>query len=46
MILAGAGICNGGCILHYLANNLDNPKVHVIIVGYQSYVSLGRPLVE
>ncbi len=46
MILAGAGMCNGGRILHHLSSNLDNPKAHVIIVGYQSYGSLGRRLVE
>ncbi len=46
MIIAGAGMCNGGRILHHLYHNLENPNVHVIIVGYQSYGSLGRRLVE
>ncbi len=46
MILAGAGMCNGGRILHHLAHNLENPKTHVLIVGYQSYGSIGRRLVE
>lgn len=46
MILAGAGMCNGGRILHHLAHNISNPNTHVIIVGFQSYGSLGRRLVE
>lgn len=46
MILAGAGMCNGGRILHHLAHNISNANTHVLIVGYQSYGSLGRRLVE
>jgi metallo-beta-lactamase family protein len=46
LILAGAGMCNGGRILHHLLHNLDNPNAHVIIVGYQSHGSLGRRLVD
>jgi metallo-beta-lactamase family protein len=46
VILAGAGMCNGGRILHHLYHHLDDPDTHVMIVGYQSYDSLGRRLVE
>jgi metallo-beta-lactamase family protein len=46
MILAGAGMCNGGRILHHLSHNLTNPETRVLIVGFQSYGSLGRRLVE
>lgn len=46
MILAGAGMCNGGRILHHLSHNLQNPNTHVLIVGYQSHGSVGRKLVE
>lgn len=46
MILAGAGMCNGGRILHHLAHNIGKPETHVVIVGFQSYGSLGRKLVE
>ena len=46
MILAGAGMCNGGRILHHLFHNLENQNTHVLIVGYQSYGSIGRRLVE
>lgn len=46
MILAGAGMCNGGRILHHLRHNLRFPDTHVLIVGYQAHGSLGRKLVE
>lgn len=46
MIIAGAGMCNGGRILHHLYHNIENPNTHVIIVGYQSNGSLGRKIVD
>jgi len=46
LVMAGAGMCNGGRILHHLRQNLWKPETHVIVVGYQSYESLGRRLVE
>jgi metallo-beta-lactamase family protein len=46
LILAGAGMCNGGRILHHLFHNVSNPNAHIIIVGYQGYGSIGRRLVE
>jgi metallo-beta-lactamase family protein len=46
LILAGAGMCNGGRIVHHLFHNVEDPNTHVLIVGYQSYASLGRKLVE
>lgn len=46
MILAGAGMCNGGRILHHLSHNISNPSTRVLIVGYQSQGSIGRRLVE
>jgi metallo-beta-lactamase family protein len=46
LILAGAGMCNGGRILHHLKQNLWKPETHVLIVGYQSHESLGRRLVD
>ena len=46
LVMAGAGMCNAGRILHHLKQNLWKPDTHVLIVGYQSHGSLGRRLVE
>ncbi len=46
VIIAGAGMCNGGRILHHLYHNLEDPNAHVLIVGFQSHGSIGRRLVE
>ena len=46
LVMAGAGMCNAGRILHHLRQNLWKPETHVVIVGYQSRESLGRRLVE
>ena len=46
LILAGAGMCNGGRILHHFRENLPRANTRVLIVGYQGHGSLGRRLVE
>lgn len=46
MVLAGAGMCNAGRILHHLRHHLWNPKTHVLIVGFQGSGTLGRRLVD
>jgi len=45
-IMAGAGMCNGGRVLHHLRQNLWKLETQVLIVGYQGRGSLGRQLVE
>lgn len=46
LIMAGAGMCNGGRILHHLRHNLANPATKIIFVGYQGYGSLGRLIID
>ena len=46
MVLAGAGMCNAGRILHHLKHNLWREETRVVIVGFQGHGSLGRRLVE
>jgi metallo-beta-lactamase family protein len=46
LVMAGAGMCNGGRILHHLKANLWKPETHVLIVGYQGHGSLGRLLID
>lgn len=46
LILAGAGMCNGGRIQHHLKFNLPYSTTHVVFVGYQGEGSLGRQLVD
>jgi metallo-beta-lactamase family protein len=46
LVMAGAGMCNAGRILHHLKANLWKEETHVLIVGYQCNGSLGRRLVN
>jgi metallo-beta-lactamase family protein len=46
LVMAGAGMCNAGRILHHLKANLWKSDTHVLIVGYQGDGSLGRRLVN
>jgi metallo-beta-lactamase family protein len=46
MIMAGAGMCTGGRILHHFRHNLSNPNTTVLFVGYQGRGSLGRRIVD
>jgi metallo-beta-lactamase family protein len=46
MIMAGAGMCTGGRILHHFRHGLARPETHVLFVGYQGHGSLGRMIVD
>ena len=46
LIMAGAGMCTGGRILHHLLYNLPRPETQVLFCGFQSRGSLGRQLVD
>ena len=46
LIMAGAGMCTGGRILHHFRHNLSRPETTVLFVGYQGHGSLGRMIVD
>lgn len=46
IIIAGAGMCEGGRILHHFATALGNEKNSVIAVGFMAQHTLGRRLIE
>jgi metallo-beta-lactamase family protein len=46
MVIAGAGMMNGGRILHHAERYLSDPASTLIIVGYQAEGTLGRKLYE
>lgn len=46
VIIAASGMCEGGRILHHLANNIENPLNTILIVGFMAEHTLGRRLVE
>ena len=46
VIIASAGMCEAGRILHHLKNNIEEERNTVVIVGYQAQHTLGRRIVE
>ncbi|MDI5986249.1 MBL fold metallo-hydrolase [Halomonas sp. M4R5S39] len=46
IIIAGAGMCNGGRIIHHFRYNLEKPNTRLVIVGFQAAGTLGRQLVD
>ncbi len=46
VIIAGAGMMNGGRILHHLVRHLGDARSTVLIIGYQAAGTLGRKLYE
>jgi len=46
IIMAGAGMSNGGRILHHEVRYLPDPRSTILFVGYQATGSLGRRILE
>lgn len=46
VIIAGAGMMNGGRILHHALRYLSDPKSTLLIIGYQAQGSLGRKILD
>ncbi len=46
IIIAGAGMMNGGRIIHHLFRYLSDPKSTLIIVGYQAKGTRGRKIYD
>ncbi len=46
LIMAGAGMCNGGRIKHHLVHNISRPESTILFVGYQAAGTLGSQILE
>ncbi len=46
IVIAGAGMCEGGRILHHFRHGLGNEKNSIVIVGFMAQHTLGRRLLE
>ncbi len=46
MLIASSGMCEGGRILHHLANNIENPKNTILVIGFMAEHTFGRRIVE
>jgi len=46
VIISASGMCEGGRILHHLAQTVGDERNVILIVGYQAENTLGRRLVE
>lgn len=46
IVISASGMAEGGRILHHLKNNIGNPKVVVLMVGYAAEHTLARKLMD
>ncbi len=46
IIIAGAGMCNGGRIVHHFKHRIWNENNAIVFVGFQAEETLGREIVD
>jgi metallo-beta-lactamase family protein len=46
VIISASGMCEAGRVLHHLANNIEDEKLTILIVGYMAENTLGKKLVD
>jgi len=46
IIIAGAGMCTGGRVLHHLKHNIGRAECSIVFVGFQAEETLGRKIRE
>ncbi len=46
IVIASAGMCEAGRILHHLRHKIHNPSTTVLIVGYMAEHTLGRKMLD
>ncbi|MBI2514867.1 MBL fold metallo-hydrolase [Candidatus Wolfebacteria bacterium] len=46
VVIAGAGMSQGGRILHHESRYLSDPKSSILFIGYQAQGSLGRQILD
>lgn len=46
VIISASGMMEAGRVLHHLANNIEDPRNAILVVGFQAENTLGRRLVE
>ena len=46
IVIAGSGMIEGGRILHYLNNHMDNRRNTLLFIGYQGIGTRGRAIME
>jgi metallo-beta-lactamase family protein len=46
ILMAGAGMCEGGRIRHHLKHNIEDERCTILAVGYMAENTLGRRIIE